>query len=261
MTEKQLSKKELRALKYAEKTKKKEESALKAKRESFFQNIFIWLFVAALGAGLVLFVGRVLAPISPVEETAFVEVAEDEWIRGNTEADITLVEYGDFQCPACRAVHPVMQGLIEEHGERARFVFRHFPLVTHRNAIPAARAAEAAGQQGKFFEMKSVLFENQSAWAGLNDPKETFLDYARGLGLDIEAFTLAYESDEVRARIEGNRASGQELGITGVPTFFLNGRRIELDGTFIPLTRALEEAVAARAEQGGGEAEIGRAHV
>jgi len=256
MTEKQLSKKELRALKYQEKTKKKEERAIKAKRESFFQNIFIWLFVAALGAGLVLFVGRAFAPAPLLDEAEFaIDIAEDEWVRGNAEAAVTLVEYGDFQCPACRDAHPVVQGLVEAHGEDIRFVFRHFPLAIHRNAIPAARAAEAAGQQGKFFEMKTLLFENQSAWAELDDPKETFLGYARELELDLEAFSLAYESDEVRARIEGGRESGRGLGITGVPAFFLNGRRVVLDGTFLPLTRALEEAVAAQAPGDGGEAE------
>jgi protein-disulfide isomerase len=256
MTEEQLSKKELRERKYQEKKKKKEEGALKAKRESFFQNIFIWLFVAALGAGLVIFVGRVIAPTTLPGEAEFaIDIAENEWVRGNVESNITLVEYGDFQCPACRNAHPVVRGLIEEHGENVRFVYRHFPLAIHRNATPAARAAEAAGQQGKFFEMKSILFENQSAWAELGDPEETFLGYARELGLDLEAFGVAYESDTVRERIEANRQSGRELGITGVPAFFLNGRRIQLDDSFAPLTQALEEAVAAQAQENAAEAE------
>jgi protein-disulfide isomerase len=257
MAEEQLSKKEQRAQKHAQKAEKKAEEARKAKRESFLQNIFIWGFVAILGAGLVLFVGNVLSRDgleSGVSEFDMPIDVEKEWVKGNPDAEVTLVEYSDFQCPGCAGAYPIVNSLLNDYGDDLRFVYRHFPLAFHANAIPSARAAEAAGAQGKFFEMHDLLFENQDEWSSLKDAKDTFLSYAEELELDLTAFEASYESDETLGRIEENRDSGREFFITATPTFFVNGKLVRFTNSFAPLVEAVETAIAeAKAEDGPSE--------
>ncbi|MEX0909710.1 MAG: thioredoxin domain-containing protein [Candidatus Paceibacterota bacterium] len=253
MAEEQLSKKELRAQKHAEKAEKKAEEARKAKRESFLQNILIWGFVAILGAGLVLFVGSVLTgddSEGAVTEFEMPVDVESEWIKGNPEAEVTVIEYADFQCPGCASVYPVVNSLLEDYGSDLRFVYRHFPLAFHGNAVPAARAAEAAGEQGAFFEMHDLLFSNQNEWSSVGNPDDIFLSYAEELELDLVAFEAAYESDETLARVEEDRETGREFVITGTPTFFVNGKLVRFTNSYVPLVEAVEEAIAeAQAEE------------
>lgn len=262
MADEQLSKKELRAQKHAEKAERKAEEARKAKRESFLQNIFIWSFVAILGAGLVLFVGNVLTSDPSDAQTEFeMPVLENDWIKGNPEAEVTVVEYADFQCPHCKDAVQTVDSLLDTYGDDIRFVYRYFPLAFFKNSMTAARAAEAAGQQGKFFEMHDVLFENQNEWANLANPKETFLGYAEELELDLEAFETAYEADETEERIVSSRDSGIEFGVTGTPTFFVNGTRVTSSASAlsqaIEAELAAEEALEGEAEEVPAETESG----
>jgi protein-disulfide isomerase len=243
MADEQLSKKELRAQKHAEKAERKAEEARKAKRESFLQNIFIWSFVAILGAGLVLFVGNVLTSDPSDAVTEFeMPVLENDWIKGNPEAEVTVVEYADFQCPHCRDAVQTVNALLDTYGDDIRVVYRYFPLAFFKNSMTSARAAEAAGQQGKFFEMHDLLFENQSEWANLANPKDTFLGYAEELELDLEAFETVYEAAETEERIVANRDSGIEFGVTGTPTFFVNGTRVT--SSVSALSQAIEAELA-----------------
>jgi protein-disulfide isomerase len=247
MPEEHLSKKELRALKHTEKAEKRAEEARKAKRESFLQNIFIWGFVAILGAGLVLFVGNVLSRDGTGGTSLVFDMpvdVETEWVKGNPDAEVTLIEYADFQCPACAGVIPVVNSLLESYGDEFRFVYRHFPLAFHNNAIPAARASEAAGKQEKFFEMHDLLYENQDEWSSARNPDSIFLGYAEELELDLEAFEVAYESDETLSRIEADRDEAREFAITGTPTFFVNGKLVRFTTSYAPLVEAIETAIA-----------------
>ncbi|MEX0933291.1 MAG: thioredoxin domain-containing protein [Candidatus Paceibacterota bacterium] len=255
MAEEQLSKKELRAQKHAEKAERKAEEARKAKRESFLQNIFIWGFVALLGMGLVLFVGNVLSEDPSTASVTFdmpVDV-ESEWIKGNPEAEVTLVEYSDFQCPGCAGAAPVIESLLEDYGDEMRFVYRHFPLGFHGNAVPSGRAAEAAGQQGKFFEMHDLLFANQTEWAEVRNPDALFRGYAEELGLDLRAYDVAYESEETKVRVEAGLESGREFGVTGTPSFYVNGTPVRIVNSYAPLLEAIETALL---EAEGGEDEV-----
>jgi protein-disulfide isomerase len=247
MSEEQLSKKEQRALRHAEKAEKRADEARRAKRESFLQNIFIWGFVAILGAGLVLFVGNVLTRNDSAGVATQFDMpvdVESEWIKGNREAEVTIVEYADFQCPACATAYPVVNDLLEEYGEEIRFVYRHFPLIIHRNAEPSAWAAEAAGQQGKFFEMHDLLYANQDEWSEARSPENVFRGYAEELALDLEAYDGAYLSEETRERVSADLENGREFSITATPTFFVNGKLVRLTNSYAPLIEAVETAIA-----------------
>lgn len=147
-------------------------------------------------------------------------------IKGNPEAAVKLVEYSDFQCPACAAFQPVVADVLTQFGDAIAFEYKHFPLPIHPLAEPAARAAEAAGQQGAFFEFHDKLFENQTAWSNSPNPMLQFTAYAEELGLDTEQFRRQYSASLIRERVREDLAEARELGLTGTPTFFLNGERM-----------------------------------
>jgi protein-disulfide isomerase len=113
--------------------------------------------------------------------------AEPPHVSGNPKAPVTLEEFGDFQCPPCGALHPMLKTLQQEFGPRLRLIFREFPLVpAHQHALAAARSAEAAGMQGKFWEMHDLLYDNQKLWSNAIDVRPIFEDYATKIGLDLE---------------------------------------------------------------------------
>ncbi len=156
------------------------------------------------------------------------QIVETDHAKGSTIAPVTLVEYGDFQCPACGLYYPIVEQVVREVGpEKLRFVFRHYPLAGHPNAIPAAKAAEAAGLQGKFWEMYSMLYEKQKSWEKAPNAKTVFTSYAKEMGLDEKKFTEDYELDTIVERIDLDYRGGTKAGITGTPTFFINGKMIK----------------------------------
>jgi protein-disulfide isomerase len=146
---------------------------------------------------------------------------ERDHIRGPLTAPVTLVEYGDFECPHCGAAHAVLGDLLDEMGDQFRLVFRNFPLTqVHPRAERAAEAAEAAGAQGRFWEMHDALFENQEA---LDD--ESLLSYAQDLDLDLVAFERDLVGGVYTPRVREDFMSGVRSGVNGTPTFFINGQR------------------------------------
>ena len=150
-------------------------------------------------------------------------------MKGKEGATITLTEYSDFQCPACKAYHPILKQVFSDYGDRIIFEYRHFPLrMTHFNAEIAARAAEAAGRQGKFWEMHDLLFENQDTWAELSfqEAGREFASYAQTLGLDMTRFANDIDADEVKNIVSADYESGLASGVGGTPTFFLNGKAV-----------------------------------
>jgi protein-disulfide isomerase len=149
---------------------------------------------------------------------------------GPESAAVVLEEFGDFQCPPCGRMHPVVEQLKKDYGNRLRFVFRHFPLQQiHKNAFTASRAAEAAGMQGRFWEMHDLIFDNQAQWAESAEPRPVFADYAKRLGLNVDKFRTDMESQTAADRVRADYERGTSLGVAGTPTFFVNGR--ELPGT------------------------------
>ncbi len=144
---------------------------------------------------------------------------------GSESAKVTIVEFADFQCPACGTAHPIVKQILEEYGDRIQYIYRHFPLPGHKNARIAARAAEAAGAQGKFFEMHNMLFETQQEWSEPNNPQEIFVGYAQSLGLDTAAFAEDMGDDVLSQAIQNDVNAGIELGVNSTPTFYINGKQ------------------------------------
>ncbi len=147
-------------------------------------------------------------------------------IQGPAGAPVTIVVFSDFQCPNCATAEPVLKDLVSRHAGKVRFFFRHRPLRMHEWSVPAARAAEAAGFQGKFWEYHDILFQRQKDWAvpGKN-PEAMFLGYAREAGLDADRFSRDVRSDRVQALLQAEARAAQGLGVDATPTIFINGER------------------------------------
>lgn len=147
---------------------------------------------------------------------------------GQGTKNITLIEYGDFQCPACKAFYPIVKQIKADYGDEIKFQFRHYPLVQiHPNAFMSSRAAEAAGLQGKFFEMHDLLYENQEAWANTTDPTDTFVSFAGQIGLNADKFRSDLTSKAVADSINADTKAAQDAGANSTPTFVLNGKKID----------------------------------
>lgn len=153
--------------------------------------------------------------------------AEPAHTLGPANAPVHLEEFGDFECPPCSLFHPILKQLKSEFGDRLRVTFRHFPLTDmHPHAIAAASAAEAAGMQGKFWEMHALLYENQKTWHETFDVRPIFEGYAKDLGLNLDKFKQDVNSKDVADRIFLDQRRGQSLGVKGTPTVFLNSREL-----------------------------------
>lgn len=152
--------------------------------------------------------------------------------KWSSEKKINLVEYADFQCPGCANAHSALIAQLEKSDpsiiKRITYVYRYFPLIqNHQNAQVSAYAAEAAGRQGKFFAMSDKLFDNQSDWEGLPDPRDTFKKYASELKLDSKRFEADMASGDVKNRVQKDLDEGVSAGVASTPTFFLQGKKLE----------------------------------
>jgi protein-disulfide isomerase len=140
-------------------------------------------------------------------------------VKGKTSAPITIAEFSDFQCPFCSRVGPTIKQIEDVYGDRVKVVWKNLPLSFHQNAMPAALAAMAAHEQGKYWEYHDLLFANQK-----NLTRDDFIKYAKELKLDVPKFTAALDSAKHKSRIEADAAEAAKLGVTGTPAFFINGR-------------------------------------
>lgn len=151
-------------------------------------------------------------------------------VAGEATASANLVEFSDFQCPACGSVFPILRRVKQEFGENMQFVYRHYPLPQHKNAKKAAEASEAAGAQGRFWEYHDLLFINQSEWENLSNPDalNKFIDYADSLGLDIERFRSELEGGVYALKVQEDLSAGSRLGVNSTPTIYINGKKVSL---------------------------------
>ncbi len=163
------------------------------------------------------------------------QITENDHVRGSADAEIVIVEYGDFQCPYCARAYPTLVELQQRYGERVALVYRHLPLGMHPFAEGAAEAAEAAGAQGKFWEMHDALFEHQAQVSPAQLPL-----LAQQLGIEGERFNEDLAARRHRARIQAQAEEGKALGASGTPSFFIKGERYHGDSDRESLTAAVE---------------------
>lgn len=221
-----LSKKERRDLRRQERSEQQETSS----HQRTFRRLILWggsFVLLGLAVWGLYRLGQRIPQITPGELS--VPVSASDHITGNPDSSTTLVEYADLQCPACGSYHnEILKKLVADEGTKFRFVFRYFPLRTiHKNADIAAQAAEAAGLQGKFWEMEDLLFERQNAWSDLSKAADTFAGYAKELGLDVGRFKIDIVSDSVKQKITTDENGGRAAGVNSTPTFYLNGKQIQ----------------------------------
>lgn len=179
----------------------------------------------------IIFLSRTPSPNQPVqvsEDQANLLVRENSFQTAKDSGKLAVVEFADLECPACRSVAPIVEQVKSEYGDRINFVYRHFPLPQHKNAIKAAIAAEAAGNQGKFWEMANLLYERQPDWesqSSSDDPESKFVSYAEDLELDMDKFNTDYKAEINKDKIMSDQSDGNVLGVNSTPTFFINGTK------------------------------------
>jgi len=164
-------------------------------------------------------------------DTVIVKINSFDATKGNNEAMMELIEYSDFQCPACGYYYPFIKNITQEFSGQLLFSYRHFPLSQHLNANIAARAAESAGKQNKFWEMHDLIFENQNSWSNNKQVRELLIGYAEIIGLDINKFNTDIDSQEIKDKVSSDYKGGVKIGINSTPTFFLNGKKLDPNET------------------------------
>ena len=210
------------------------------------------VLVLAFGAAVVLYKSMkpttVTSTTGPNANTpAATPGADPPRATGGANAPVTIEEFGDFECPPCGLLHPELVKIEKEFGDKLRIVFREYPLAQlHKYAYDAARAAEAAGMQNKFWEMHDLLYEKKDEWSLAPDPRTLFVDYAQVLGLDGERFSRDMVGDLASMRVALDMRRGKSLGVLGTPTLFINGRKMDpaemtADGLRLAINNALKE--------------------
>jgi len=154
------------------------------------------------------------------------ERAEEVHVRGPANAAVTLEEFGDFQCPPCGALEGPLRQIERDYASSLRVIFRNFPFTNHEHAHEAAYAAEAAGLQGRFWEMHDLLYREQSVWAKSSDVQSLFDAYAGMIGLNLERFKKDVSGEQVKAKVEEDRKRGEVLGVRNTPTIFINDESV-----------------------------------
>ena len=211
--------------------------------------------LVALGSGAILYRAKrqqqQLRPIPENKALSQTTEAESIHIRGNPNAPVTLEEFGDFQCPPCGSFATFSEQLLKEYDSRLRIVFRNFPLSAHEHAREAALAAEAAGFQGKFWEMYDVLYREQVFWTYAPNTRELFESYAGTIGLNLDQFKEDMDGEKARERVDSDHALGDSLGVKVTPALFINNEPLDpRDKSPEGLRAAIKAALEAKAKSG-----------
>ncbi|MBI4426167.1 MAG: thioredoxin domain-containing protein [Candidatus Kerfeldbacteria bacterium] len=209
-----------------------------------FKSLLPWLIGVVVIAGGVYGLVKLGGGTSSSTSALLLDAAAaDDWVRGTAGSGVVLIEFSDLQCPACKSYEPLVSQLTEDYGDRITFIYRHFPLrTTHPNAEAAARAAEAAGKQGKFWEMHDLLFDKQEEWSRGN-VNQLFESYAQSLSLNLEQYRRDIADQAVIDRIESHYQSGLAARVSGTPTFFLNGTKISNPRSYDDFKAKIEAAL------------------
>jgi protein-disulfide isomerase len=208
---------------------------------------FSILAVTALVALMVLLIVWARADDTRSADTAVVR-ADSHRLTDVPDSAVTVVEFLDLECEACRAAYPGVERLRAEYGDRVTFVLRYFPIPSHQNAELAARAVEAAGRQGQLEPMYQMMYETQPEWGEQTvSQRDMFVEFATRLGLDVPRFERDVDDPATAERVLADRADGMELGVQGTPTFFINDSKFEGAPTYEALKAAIERELDAAA--------------
>lgn len=214
-----------------------------------------WAVVAVL---VVVFFGAIIFNNNRKDGSSGSTGTATNHVEGSTSSGVKLVEYGDYQCPACGAFYQTVKDTVAKYQDRIQFQFRNLPLTSlHPNAFAGARAAEAAGLQGKYFEMHDMLYENQTVWSEARNPMTYFESYAKSLKLNVTQFKTDYASSKVNSSINADMAAFDKTGAEkATPSFFLDGKNVSttklVDSSGQPsvdaFSKVLDAAIAAKAK-------------
>ncbi|MFA6908927.1 MAG: DsbA family protein [Patescibacteria group bacterium] len=214
--EQQLTKKQRKELRRQE----RHDEASRGKTKRKFTTLII---VSVVGIGVIVGIWA-LAKSAGTTPTAL--TPDNDPFVGSADAKVVVTEYSDFQCPACQSAQPIVKQVIEKYGDRIKFVYNNFPLPMHANADEAARAAECAFDQNKFWEFHDKLFGSQSDWEDLSNPADKFSEYAGALGLDTAAYAVCYDGSDAKDRVNYDTREAQARKVNSTPTFFVNDQKI-----------------------------------
>lgn len=202
-----------------------------------------------IGAVFFLSKGSSNAPLS--ETSTPIPSAQDKILilptshqTASSSAKVTVVEFGDYQCPVCGAAYPITKQVLQNYGNKINFIFRNFPLPQHQNAQIAAEAAEAAGAQGEFWQMHDKLYENQDAWSEVAQPLSLFDSYASSLNLNIDQFNQDITGNKFTSVIQQDMQDGEALGVNATPTFFINGQPFVGDISYDQFKSTIDQDLA-----------------
>lgn len=213
-------------------------------------------FLAIVSVIILAFVGVIIFSRRDASAPADANGAQaTNHVKGDNAKNVTLVEYGDFECPACQSYEPIVQAVYQKYQADIQFQFRHFPLQSiHKNAFAGSRAAEAAGNQGKFWEMHDLLYANQTSWKSADTPQTFFEQYASSLKLDMTKYKADFASEKTKDIINADLAAGEKLQVNETPTFFLDGKKVDKaklagdtqQATIDNFGKLIEEAIKAK---------------
>ena len=212
-------------------------------------NFVLWAIIAIVIIGSIFGVIKMASKPqvsnsgSNISALTISAINDNENVKGDKNAKVALIEYSDFQCPACASYYPILKKVSENLGAQVKFAYRHFPLPQHKNAKLAATVAEAAGKQGKFWEMHDLIFQNQSDWSEEKNAAVLFAKYAQDLQLDLAKFQTDIASEEIKAKIENDYKSGAKAGVNSTPSFFLNGKKLDNPRNYDEFKNAILQAL------------------
>ena len=214
--------------------------------------IVVGVALVTFGSGTMLY--RAKRPqVKSIPESQSVPPRSDAsaHVRGNPNAPVTLEEFGDFQCPPCGQFAVFAEELLREYDSRLRVVFRNFPLPAHEHAREAALAAEAAGLQGRFWDMHDVLYREQAVWSNAPNARELFESYAGTIGLNLDQFRKDMDGEKATERVDSDHALGDSLGVKLTPTLFINNHPVDpKDKNPEGVRAAIDAALAGKSKSG-----------
>lgn len=207
--------------------------------------VFGLVIAVAAGAGYYFFFAPE-QPEAPEQRSSAFSIdalAENDHVKGVRDAKTILIEYSDFQCPACAAYQPMVKQIAQDFEGKVAIAYRHFPLQQHKHARIAAYAAEAADKQNKFWEMHDMIFETQKEWSSQSDARDIFIGYAEKLELDRAQFVADIDSEGIAKKVNEQYNSGIKVKVDGTPMFFLNGKKLATPRSYDDFKTMIEEAL------------------